>query len=168
MTLRQTLAGLMLLVLSVTISGCGARNTQAPPTGSITIKPTSISWAVSVLPATYTYESELMTVAVSGSNGLPLAGVYVTLTLDLSSSTSTSPVMNMYTLNPLTNPTTAVPLSSPVELKTDNNGNVVVWIYMATGNGVAYKGYLNAVSGALSTQASITVTCTPSGGTTCP
>ncbi|MHB8455476.1 MAG: hypothetical protein ACYDDO_12440 [Acidiferrobacterales bacterium] len=166
MTVQNSFKGLMLFMLPLILAGCGKGN-DAPPAGTITIQASTTSWNVPASGSvnTISYVSQPVLVTVRDSSGIPLTGIAVTLSLDLSSGTVPvgSEDMAMYLTDPNGIPKPAS-VTSPIVEKTGSSGTIALWIVMATGgNGTTfdynYKGILYADSGALQGTASLSVTC---------
>ena len=165
MTPRRLFTNLLWLAFFLALSGCGASN-NPPPSGSITLQTTSKNWAFTAgAPVTLLFQPEVVT--VKDSNGIPLKGVNVILSLDLSAGTSTSPVMSIYLADPTTGqPVT--PITTPTDVMTSNTGTIDLWVGMEVGGTSSYSGLLYAYSGSLMTTATFSTTCTAGTGTGAP
>ncbi len=166
MTVQNSFKGLMLFMLPLILAGCGKGN-DAPPAGTIAVQASTTSWNVPASGSvnTLSYVSQPVLVTVRDSSGIPLTGIAVTLSLDLSSGTVPvgNEAMAMYLTDPngIPQPT---PVTSPIVVKTGNSGTIALWILMAIGGDGAtfdynYKGTLYADSGALQGMATLSVTC---------
>ncbi len=168
MTPRRLRTSLLWLVFSLALSGCGASN-NPPPSGSISIAPASITWnfpaTTSIAAASVEFQPVVIT--VKDSNGIPLKGVNVIVSLDLSPGTSTTPAMGLY-LSDSTTGQMIAPINTPTNLTTNDAGVIDLFIGMSLGGTASYAGVLYAYSGSLMTTAQMTATCqSVTGGTQC-
>lgn len=96
---------LMIMALPLALmAGCGSGGkAQAPIGSSITINPSSVSWLVTVPPATTTacaagqqYFYHELNISVLGPNGKPINNAQIYVTLDLTLETSSSDTQRLY------------------------------------------------------------------------
>ncbi len=166
MKLRRLCTGLLWLAIPLLFTGCGSGSKSAPPSGSITINPTTYSWSVSAAsPIQAALEPVLIT--VKDASGTPLGNDRVIVSLDLSQGTSTNVVMGLMLADPTTGQPTGSLLTAPVALFTSNSGTINLWVDMTAGGTLSYTGNLLAYSGSIEGTAVFSVTCAASGTATC-
>ncbi len=157
MTPRRLPIVLLCLVSFLALSGCGASK-NPPPEGTITAQPSGLTWTATANTG-ISVQFQPVVITVYDNRHIPLAGVNVILSLDLSAGTSTSPNMGIYLSDPTTGqPTT--PVITPTDVTTGPAGTVDLWLGMDVGGGLVYSGDLYAYSGSLMITAPLAVTCT--------
>ncbi|MDA8364193.1 MAG: hypothetical protein M0Z84_10355 [Gammaproteobacteria bacterium] len=127
------------------------------------IQPTSVGWTFTAgAAASLQYQPALVT--VKDSNGIPLKGVNVILSLGLSPGTSTTPAMAIC-LSDATTGQCVQPITTPTDVVTSDTGTIDLWIGMSVGGTTSYTGLLYAYSGSLMATAPLSVTCKSSSAT---
>lgn len=144
------------ILLAALLVSCGGDG--GAPTGStIIMNPSSISWTVPGDSALFT-EKHLITISVTNA-GNPVRGATVQVFSDLADGSTTG--LEVMELRETAN---GAIRTSPIEVKTNDFGTAQVyldvWLGQVAGAGLAYRGNLQAFSGAAFASVSVTVTCT--------
>lgn len=156
---RQQLVALAIALLL--LSACGDGNT-APDGSTITIDPTSTSWATGAA-APCTYSLSNVTVTVRNSRGRPIPSTDVDLSLTLANgmtdpSTEYIELYAGYVNNQQIASGAATKLLLPTRLSTNDAGVIELTVNMYIGCGLSYRSILSATSGPASASANFEAT----------
>jgi hypothetical protein len=161
---RVRVAALCLPLALVASCGSGSSNNSAPaaPAGStITVSPDEVPWEVTLAACTNTVmQDTYFNILVRDPSGVPLPGVGIDISLDLSPGTFIPPPQVMYLYDDLdgdgfyTNLISAYP--TPYYTKTGSSGTKVLRVQYDLG-GCTYAGNLNVFSGPAFGSANISV-----------
>lgn len=156
---KQPLITLALALLF--LAGCGDGNT-APNGATITLDPTSTTWATGAA-SPCTYSLSPVTVTVRNSQGRPIPGVDVDLSLSLASGTTdpSTEYIELYSGNVNNQQIAsgeATKLLLPTRLSTNDAGVIQLTVNMYIGCGLSYRSILSATSGSASASADFETT----------